>query len=171
MFKKLRRHPEKPALLSPGERAPDFQLEASTGETIALADLRGKPVILAFYPADFSPVCGSQMALYNEALPMFEEYGGQLVGISVDSVATHREFSQAQSLRFPLLADDDPQGEMARKYRVYDESRRRAQRGLYVLDPEGIVQWSHLSPIGVNPGADGILRALEDLKERRHVDR
>jgi peroxiredoxin len=130
---------------------------------VSLADFRGRPVILAFYPADWSPVCGDQMALYNEILPEFERYNAQLLGISVDGAWCHAAFARDRRLRFPLLADFEPKGAVARRYGAYREGDGFSERALFVVDGDGIVRWSYLSPVDVNPGADGILRALEAL--------
>jgi peroxiredoxin len=150
--------------LPPGTRAPDFELPAGPDRTVSLAELRGKPVILAFYPADWSPVCSDQMALYQEVLPEFQRFNAELLGISVDGVWCHLAFAEQRNLRFPLLADFEPKGEMARLYRVYRAEDGTAERALYVIDADGIVRWSYVSPVDVNPGADGILRALESLE-------
>lgn len=151
-------------ILPAGMPAPDFTLDSSIGDEITLADLRGKPVIMAFYPADWSPVCGDQLALYNEILPMFNEYEAQLLGISVDSRWSHQAYAQDRNLRFPLLADFEPKGEVAKKFGVYDSQAGLSERALFVVNAEGLIHWSYLSPGGVNPGADGILSALESLK-------
>lgn len=150
--------------LDAGTVAPDFTLPAGPDQAVKLSDLGGKPVILAFYPADWSPVCGDQMALYNEVLPDLEKYAAQLWGISVDGVWCHRAFSQARHLRFPLLADFEPKGGVARQYGVYRTADGMTERALFVLDRDGVIRWSHVSPIDVNPEADGILRALEQLQ-------
>ena len=146
-----------------GTPAPDFELATTDGKRIALRDLRGSPVILAFYPADWSPVCGDQMALYNEVLPEFERYGAKILGISVDGVWCHRAFSADRKLRFPLLADFEPKGQVAKKFGVYRESDGTTERALVVIDADGIIRWHYVSPIEVNPGADGILEALDSL--------
>jgi len=147
--------------LAPGTRAPDFTLASAPDWTTSLHDLKGRPVILAFYPADWSPVCGDQMGLYNEVLPEFERYGAQLLGISVDGTWCHAAFATNRKLHFPLLADFEPKGEVARRYGVYRTGDGFTERALFVLDGDGIIRWSYVSPIDVNPGADGILRALE----------
>lgn len=152
-----------PALLQPGQAAPDFTLPATPDQMLSLADLRGAPVVLAFYPADWSPVCGDQMGLYNQMLPEFHRAGAQLVGISVDGVWCHAAFAEARKLHFPLLADFEPKGEVARRYGAYRAQDGVAQRALFVLDAGGIIRWSYLSPLGLNPGADGILDALDAL--------
>lgn len=150
--------------LAPGIPAPDFALPSGPGETISLSDSRGQPVVLVFYPADWSPVCGDQVVLYNEILPIFKEYEAQLLGISVDGVWCHRAFAQARALDFPLLSDFEPKGAVARAYGVYREEDGFTERALFVIDAEGIIRWSYVSPIDVNPGADGILAALEALQ-------
>jgi peroxiredoxin len=149
------------APLPAGTRAPDFALSSAPGRIVSLADFRGRPVILAFYPADWSPVCGDQMALYNEVLPEFERYNAQLLGISVDGAWCHTAFARDRRLHFPLLADFEPKGAVARRYGVYREADGFSERALFVVDGDGIVRWSYVSPVDVNPGADGILRALE----------
>jgi peroxiredoxin len=154
-------------VLDPGTVAPDFRLPSAPDQPVALADLRGHPVILVFYPADWSPVCSDQLALYQEVLPLFEQYDARLVAISVDGVWCHKAFAEQRHLRFPLLADFEPKGEVSRRYDAYRVGEGVSERALLVLDPEGVVQWSVVSPPAVNPGADGILRALEDLGSRK----
>ena len=150
-------------LLSPGTPAPDFTLPVTPDQQVSLAELRGRPVILAFYPADWSPVCGDQMALYNQVLPEFRRFGAELIGISVDGVWCHRAFAEARRLHFPLLADFEPKGAVAQQYGAYRAHEGTSERALFVIDGEGIIRWSYRSPVGVNPGADGILDALERL--------
>ncbi|MCB4770697.1 redoxin domain-containing protein [Ancylobacter sp. Lp-2] len=149
--------------LTSGEPAPAFSLPATPDQALSLADLKGRPVILAFYPADWSPVCGDQMALYNEILPEFHRYGAQLVGISTDGVWCHAAFAADRKLHFPLLADFEPKGGVARRYGVYREHDGTSERALFVIDGEGVIRWSYVSPLGLNPGADGILDALDAL--------
>ena len=155
-----------PEMLGVGTPAPDFALNATPNQVLKLSELRGRPVILVFYPADWSPVCGDQVALYNEMLSEFREYGAEVVGISVDGVWCHAAFARDRKLHFPLLADFEPKGAIARQYGVYRENDGTSERALFVLDGDGIIRWSYCSPIGVNPGADGILNALESLAGR-----
>jgi peroxiredoxin len=150
-------------ILAAGTPAPDFALHATPDQILRLSELRGRPVILVFYPADWSPVCGDQVALYNEILPEFHEYGAEIVGISVDGVWCHAAFARDRHLHFPLLADFEPKGAVSRLYGAYRAEEGISERALFVLDGDGIVRWSYCSPIGVNPGADGILSALESL--------
>jgi peroxiredoxin len=152
--------------LEAGTPAPDFELKSTPDQAVRLSDSRGRPVILAFYPADWSPICTDQMALYNEILPEFEEFHAVLFGISVDHAWCHLAFAQSRNLHFPLLADFHPKAQVAQAYGVYDDSIGMSERALFVLDGEGMVRWSYVSPIGINPGADGILTALESLSHQ-----
>ena len=152
--------------LQAGTIAPDFSLKTTPDQTVGLSDFRGKRLILAFYPADWSPVCGDQLSVYNEILDDFREHHAQLLGISVDGVWCHLAFAKERNIRFPLLADFEPKGEMSRIYDVYRPDEGVSERALYVIDREGTIFWSYVSPVGVNPGADGILRALEDMDTR-----
>jgi peroxiredoxin len=153
-------------ILAPGTPAPDFSLHSTPDQTVSLSDFRGAPLILAFYPADWSPVCGDQMALYNEVLPEFRRYKAALAGISVDGAWCHAAFVRDRKLHFPLLADFEPKGDVARRYGAYRQGDGVNERALFVIDKSGVISWSYLSPIGVNPGADGILEALEDLQSK-----
>jgi peroxiredoxin len=150
-------------LLAPGTKAPDFTLPMAPNQPFSLSDLRGKPVILAFYPADWSPTCGDQIALYNQILPEFQMFGAELLGISVDGAWCHKAYSESRKLKFKLLADFEPKGAVSRQYGAYRNADGMSERALFVLDKEGTITWSYLSPIRVNPGADGILEALEKL--------
>jgi peroxiredoxin len=153
-------------ILPAGTPAPHFALNATPDQVLQLSELRGRPVILVFYPADWSPVCGDQVALYNEILPEFREYGAELVGISVDGVWCHSAFARDRKLHFPLLADFEPKGEVSRLYGAYREEDGTSERALFVIDGDGIIHWSYCSPVSVNPGADGILNALESLANK-----
>jgi peroxiredoxin len=152
--------------LAANHPAPDFTLPSTPDQRVSLREFRGNPLILAFYPADWSPVCGDQMVLYNEILPEFRRFGAALLGISVDGAWCHLAFARDRHLGFPLLADFEPKGEVARLYGVYRARDGVSERALFVIDGEGIIRWSYLSPIGVNPGAEGILKALESLSAK-----
>ncbi|PWR04812.1 peroxiredoxin [Micromonospora acroterricola] len=153
-------------LIQPGRPAPGFTLAGTPdGRQIGPEQCRGRPVVLAFYPADWSPVCGDQMSLYQAAAPVFDQYGAVVLGISVDSIWSHRAFARSQGIEFALLADFEPKGEVARRYGAYTP-QGEAARALVVLDPAGTVAWSYGSPPEVNPGADGIFDALDKLAER-----
>jgi peroxiredoxin len=150
--------------LPAGTPAPDFSFQSTPDQRVRLSEFRGRPVILAFFPADWSPVCGDQMGLYNEILPEFQRFDAELIGISVDGVWCHLAFTDDRKLHFPLLPDFEPKGAVARQYGVYRSADGTTERALFVIDGDGIIRWSYLSPMGVNPGADGILLALEALR-------
>ena len=154
-------------LLAPGTTAPDFTLRVTPDQNLSLGELRGRRVILSFYPADWSPICGDEMALFNEVLPEFQNVGAELVGISVDGAWCHAAFARDRKLHFPLLADFEPKGAVAREYGVYRDGDGVSERALFVIDPTGFIHWSYVSPLGVNPGANGVLSALEDLQEKK----
>ena len=156
-------------ILQPGTLAPDFTLHVTPDQKLSLNELRGRPVILAFYPADWSPVCGDQMTLYNEVLEEFQAFQAELLGISVDGAWCHAAYARQNKLHFPLLADFEPKGAVARAYGVYDRKEGTCERALFVIDSDGIIHWSYVSPIGVNPGANGILSALEELKGKNQT--
>ena len=153
------------AILQAGAKAPDFSLSVTPDQKVTLSELRGKPVILAFYPADWSPVCGDQMALYNEVLPEFQNFGAELIGISVDGAWCHAAYAKDHHLHFPLAADFEPKGAVSRAYGAYREKEGFSERALFVIDKNGVITWSYCSPILVNPGADGILQVLEALEK------
>lgn len=153
-------------VLPAGTPAPDFALSSAPDQQLRLSDLRGRPVILVFYPADWSPVCGDQVALYNEILPEFREFGAEILGISVDSVWCHAAFARDRNLHFPLLSDFEPKGAVSRQYGAYRQKDGFSERALFVIDKNGVIRWSYVSPVDVNPGADGILSALESLGDK-----
>lgn len=158
-------------LLKTGETAPDFTLSSNAGEaagdggeTFTLSTLRGKNVVLAFYPADWSAVCGDQLTLYNELLPAFEKQNAELVGISVDGVFCHAAFRDARDYKMTLLSDFEPKGEVAKKYGVYREGDGFSERALFVIDEDGVIRYSYVSPLGINPGAKEILQTLKEIQ-------
>ena len=149
--------------LTAGAKAPDFSLHTTPDQIVNLHDFRGRRVILAFYPADWSPVCGDQLGVYQEILPEFRKHRAELLGISVDGAWCHVAYATHRKFRFPLLSDFEPKGAVAKTYGVYAQEQGTSGRALFVLDEEGTIRWSYVSPIGVNPGADGILMALEQM--------
>jgi len=176
--------------LGPGVPAPDFKLRSTQSlrpdldagapagsklqtlppdQFISLSELRGRPVILAFYPADWSPVCGDQVVLYNELLPEFQRFNAALLGVSVDGFWWRLAFAKDRKLRFPLLSDFEPKGAVASSYGAYRRQDGISERALFVIDSEGTIRWSYLSPLDVNPGADGVLDLLESLDSKREA--
>jgi peroxiredoxin len=154
------------AILKEGTKAPDFSLPSTPDQKVKLSEFRGKNVVLVFYPADWSPVCGDQLALYNEVLPMIKKHNAEVIGLSVDGIWCHLEFTKERKYRFPILSDFEPKGATAKLYGAYRDQDGTSERAIFVIDGEGIIRWSYLSPVGVNPGADGILDALESLSKK-----
>lgn len=154
----------KPSILRAGERAPAFTLNSTPDQTVSLKDFLGRPVVLAFYPADWSPVCSDQMGLYAQVMSEFKKFDAEVLGISVDGIWSHLAFAKDRKLNFPLLADFEPKGAVSRAYGAFEGRTGESARALFVIDKKGIIRWSFLSPDGVNPGAEGILAALEKLE-------
>lgn len=158
-------------VLKAGTEAPDFTLPSHVGENAGdtqdkttLSKLRGQNVILVFYPADWSAVCGDQLSLYNELLPTFDKENAVLFGISVDGQFCHGAFRDARGYKMTLLSDFEPKGEVAKKYGVYRDGDGFTERALFVIDKGGVIRWSYVSPIGVNPGAKEILHTLKEIQ-------
>jgi len=161
---------EKPvslSILQPGRKAPGFSLKSSPDQEVSLREFNGQPVILVFYPADWSPVCTDQLSLYNEIMPEFKKFNAQILAISVDAIWSHLAFAKDRKLTFPLLADFEPKGKVSQLYGAYKKQVGESARALFVVDSSGTISWSHLSPDSVNPGAEGILSALESLNEAK----
>ena len=154
------------AALEAGRNAPPFNLCSTPDQKVSLSDFKGENLILAFYPADWSPVCSDQMAIYNELLPEFRKHHAHLLGISVDGVWCHNAFARDRKFHFPLLSDFEPKGAIARAYGIYRGNDGVSERALFVIDGNGVIRWSYVSPLGVNPGADGILEALESIQSK-----
>jgi peroxiredoxin len=148
-------------VIEPGAHAPDFTLPDQDGNKVSLADFRGRTAVLVFYPADFSPVCTDQLSVYQEVLDEFEERGAKLVGISVDGVFCHRAFREHMGIGMPLLADFHPKGEVARAYGVWSDEYGVSSRALVMIGPDGVVDWSYMSPPLEVPGANLIFDALD----------
>ena len=144
-------------------KAPEFHLASTPDQKVALSDFLGRPVVLVFYPADWSPVCSDQLSLYTELHEEFATYDAEVMGISVDGIWSHLAFAHERKYHLPLLSDFEPKGEVARAYGVYRDNEGVCDRALFVVDRDHKVAWSYVSPIGVNPGADGALRAVEEL--------
>jgi peroxiredoxin len=149
--------------LKPGTKAPDFSLPSTPDQKVSLSEFLGQPVVLVFYPADWSPVCGDQLALYTELWEEFANYNAAIIGISCDNVWCHVAFAHERKYKVTLISDFEPKGAVARLYGVYREKEGVCERALFVIDVQGIIQWSEVSHFGINPGADGIFKALEAL--------
>lgn len=132
--------------LAPGTPAPDFTLLDAAAHQVSLHDFKGQPVVLVFYPLDWSPACSDQLSLYQSELPAFAEHGAKVLGISVDSIYSHGAWAAVRDLTIPLLADFNPKGEIARRYRVYRSTDGFSERALFVIDGEGTIRYTHVAP-------------------------
>jgi peroxiredoxin (alkyl hydroperoxide reductase subunit C) len=148
-------------MIEPGSPAPAFKLRDQDGVETSLEDLGGQTVVLVFYPLDFSPVCTDQLSIYQELVHDFDSRGVKLYGISVDSAFAHKAFQEKLNLTFPLLADFEPKGAVAKAYGVYNDEYGTAQRALVMIGPDGVVKWAYCSPSPLEiPGANLIFDAL-----------
>lgn len=149
-------------MIAVGEKAPDFSLPNHKGEQVSLSDFRGRKVMLAFYPSDFSPVCSDQLSIYQEVKPDLDEAGLEVVGVSIDHSWAHRAFRKELNLDFTLLADFHPKGQVAELYGAYLPDYGTSNRSLVLVDPEGVVSWVYESPTPLEiPGANLLFDALE----------
>jgi peroxiredoxin len=145
-------------------KAANFTLKTTPDQSVSLRDFLGRPVVLVFYPADWSPVCSDEVGLYAQLMPEFKKFDAELLGISIDGVWCHLAFSKDRKLNLPSLSDFEPKGAVSMLYGVYEAENGESARALFVIDKKGIIRWSYLSPDGVNPGADGTLSAREKLR-------
>lgn len=126
--------------------APEFALRDATGQEVTLASYRGRTVVLAFYPLDWSPGCSKQLDLYQSERDEFSRRGVEVIGISVDSLYSHGAWAAARGLTLPLLADFNPKGAVARRYGVWREVDGFSERALFVIDGAGVIRHAHVSP-------------------------
>jgi peroxiredoxin len=151
------------APLPPGTLAPDFSLLRTPRAHLALHHLCGRSVVLVFYPVDWESVSREQLALYQDYVGDFRHLGARLLGVSIDHCLSHAAFARDAQIHFPLLADFQPRGAVARQYGVYREKQGVAARALFVLDRRGCIHFSQAYPDLLNPGVEDLLTTLEVL--------
>jgi peroxiredoxin len=153
-----------------GTPAPDFTLFDGSGNAVSLSRFRGQRVLLIFYPLDWSPGCSQQLDLYQHELSEFEKRGIQLIGVSVDSIYSHGAWAAVRGINFPLLADFSPKGEVAKKYNVFREENGFTERALYLVDENGIIRFSHISPFLHHvPDIYELYNKLDQLKQPQNA--
>jgi len=153
-----------------GTPAPDFTLPDAQNRPVSLSDFRGTPVVLVFYPLDWSPGCSQQLELYQQELDEFTSRGAALLGISVDSIYSHGAWAAVRGLTFPLLSDFAPKGEVAKRYGIWREEDGFSERALYLVDAEGVIRWAHVSPeLHHLPDIYELLEALDGVRPRQEV--
>lgn len=146
-----------------GQPAPDFTLKDQHGVPVRLSELRGKKIVLVFYPLSFSPVCHGELAAIRDGFADSVPPDVQVLAVSVDSMFSQRAWADQEGFSFPLLSDFWPHGEVARAYGVLDEDRGLALRGTFIIDGDGVVRWSVVNPIGSARDLDEYRRALAEL--------
>jgi peroxiredoxin len=150
-----------------GTPAPDFTLPDADGRPISLSQFRGQPVVLVFYPLDWSPGCSRQLELYQQEVDEFARRGATVVGVSVDSVYSHGAWAAVRGITFPLLSDFHPKGGVAQQYGVWRESDGFSERALYIVDADGVIRYSHVSPqVDHLPDIYELFGALDRLTEQ-----
>lgn len=152
--------------LPAGTPAPDFTLADSNANMVSLSDFRGKNVVLVFYPLDWSPACSDQLSLYQSELPEFQKQNAIVIGVSVDSLYSHGAWAAVRGITFPLLADFHPKGEVSRLYKVMRQTEGFSERALYVIDREGVIRYSHVSPLIHHiPDIYELFKQLEEINK------
>jgi len=146
-----------------GDKAPDFALKANDDKEYKLADLKGQKVVLAFYPLDFSPVCSKEHACFVDDLKQFDTLGARVFGISVDSVWAHKAFAEKLGIRYPLLADFEPKGAVAKKFGLYLEEKGITNRATVLIDGDGVVRKVMLHDIPEQRSNAAIVDALKKI--------
>jgi peroxiredoxin len=148
-----------------GQPAPEFALKDQSQQEVKLADFRGKKnVVLVFYPLDWSPVCTNEHACFVNDMKNFEQLDAQVLGLSVDSVWSHKAYAEKMGIRYPLLADFHPRGAVAGKYGMYLEDRGITGRAIAVINKAGNVAWFKQYEIPVVPDMKEVAAALAQVK-------
>ena len=146
-----------------GQTAPDFTLKDQSQNPVSLKDYRGKNVILAFYPLDFSPVCTKEHACFQEDFSQFQGLNAEVLGISVDSAWAHKAFAEKLGIQHKLLADFHPKGEVAGKYGLYLEDKGITNRATVIIDKEGVVRYIKVYDIPQQRENQELVEALKEL--------
>jgi peroxiredoxin (alkyl hydroperoxide reductase subunit C) len=137
-------------IVQPGTPAPPFTLKDENGENFTNASIAGQTAVFVFYPNAFSPVCTDQFQVYEEVLDEFEAAAATLYGVSTDSMWSQKAFKEQLGTSIPMLSDFEPKGAMSRAFGAYFEPGGFTNRAIVIVNPEGVVQYSHLAE---NPGA------------------
>lgn len=157
-----------------GKPAPDFSMASTKnlktlGENVQLSDYRGQWLVLLFYPLDFTFVCPTELTTFSDRFDEFEGVGAQIIGVSTDSVFSHRAWLQTprdkggvEGLRYPLASDSTKQ--VSRDYGVLIEDKGIALRGLFVIDPEGILRYKVVHDLNIGRSAEETLRVIQALQ-------
>ena len=151
--------------LTVGSPAPEFSLKDQSQKEVKLSDFRGKKrVVLVFYPLDWSPVCTNEHACLVSDGKQFDQLDAQVLGLSVDSVWSHKAYAEKMGIQYPLLADFQPRGAVAAKYGVYLEDKGITGRAISIIDREGNLAWHKNYDIPVVPDVKEVAAALAGVK-------
>jgi peroxiredoxin len=150
-------------LLAPGAVAPDFTLKTGEGEDVTLSDLRGRKVVLAFYPLDWSPGCQNQMDAFSAGWDQVEQTGAAVYGVSVDSTWSHKAWREARGLKIPLLADFHPKGAVGEAYGVFRPDRGSHRRVTYFINEQGVITSVDDAPATDASGVAAVCDELSDM--------
>ena len=152
-------------IIAPGTPVPDFRLIDEHGERFTRESLLGQTTILVFYPSAFSPVCTDQFQVYEEVLDEIQAGGARLYGVSCDGMWSQRAFKEKLGISIPQLSDFEPKGATSRAFGVYIEKAGVSDRAVVIVDPDGVVQWSHVAENpGELPGANLIFDGLAGVR-------
>jgi len=144
-----------------GQPAPDFELENQDKKKIKLSDLKGKKIVLAFYPLDFSPVCTNEHVCFMTDLPQFNAKDATILGISIDSVWAHKAFREAKGITYDLLSDI--KREVVQKYDLFVPEANIGKRATVIVDRNGIVSYFKEQPLREARDDKDILEALAKI--------
>jgi peroxiredoxin len=150
---------------APNTPAPDFSLSDGDGRQVRLRGLRGRHVVLAFYPGDWTPICSNELTLFQETLDEIHALHTEILGISCDSVPTHKAWAAELKLTIPLLSDFWPHGDVSRRYGVFRADRGTCDRALIFIDSQGTIRevWAAENP-DIAPGLNVLFEALARMQ-------
>lgn len=146
-----------------GQPAPDFTLKDQDQKDVKLSDYRGKNVVLAFYPLDWSPVCSKEHACFANDLQNFNSANAQVLGISVDSAWSHKAFAEKMAIKYPLLADFQPRGAVSSQYGMYLGDKGITNRATVIVDKQGVVRYVQVYEILSQRNNQDLVNELKKL--------
>lgn len=147
-----------------GQPAPEFSLKDQNQKEIKLSDYRGKNVVIVFYPLDWSPICTNEHACFVNDMKQFEKLNAQVLGLSVDSVWSHKAFAEKMGINYPLLADFNPRGAVAEKFGLYLADKGITGRAIAIINKNGNVAWLKNYDIPVVPEMKEVSEALAHVQ-------
>jgi peroxiredoxin len=147
-----------------GQAAPEFTLKDQSQKDVKLSDYKGKNVVIVFYPLDWSPICTNEHACFVNDMKQFEKLNAQVLGLSVDSVWSHKAFADKMGISYPLLADFHPRGAVAEKFGLYLGDKGITGRAIAIIDKGGKVAWLKNYDIPVVPDMKEVAEALAKVQ-------